>query len=263
MTTIGITMVRDEEDVIEGTIRHMAGEVDEIVVADNLSSDSTRQILNRLMTELPLTVVEDNDPAHYQSRKMSCLARTFAEVGDWVVPFDADELWYSPLGRVSEALSRLPKDATVAEAKIFNHYGTAVDPHEPDVFRRFVWRTRAPLGLPKIAFRYEAGAIISDGNHGVTLPSGRGQRGHADLGIRHFPYRSPEQFTRKGITGAAALELTSLPEDTGLHWRGYGAIARAQGEETLAQVYRDHFWFLIPWEQGLVRDPAPYRRWEL
>ena len=45
MITFGVSMVRDEADVIEGTLRHMADEVDELIVADNGSVDGTTDIL--------------------------------------------------------------------------------------------------------------------------------------------------------------------------------------------------------------------------
>lgn len=266
-------MVKDELDVVEGALRHMAGEVDRLIVADNLSTDGTREILDRLVGELPLTVIEDPEPAYYQSRKMSAFAGKFADPGDWIVPFDADELWYSRVGRIREVLPVMDSwplgENAVVKATLIDHFGTAVDERDPDVFRSFVWRKIQPSGLPKIAFRYEPGAVIEAGNHGVTLPSGRRpdhcsqQTAYASLEIRHFPYRSAAQFVRKGTNGAKVLALTDLPQDSGAHWRGYGSIAETYGVESLEQVYRDHFWFLIPWDQGMVRDPAPYRRWEI
>lgn len=272
MTVIGISMMRNEEDIAEGVIRHMAAEVDRIIVADNLSADGTRPTLDRLARELPLTVVDDPDPAHYQSQKMSALAELYAEPGDWVVPFDADELWYSNTGRIREVLPEMdswPCGETAAiTAVLINHFGTAIDERDPDVFRSFVWRKLERSILPKVAFRYESGTVIADGNHGVLLPSGTTtdrcteRTEHASLEIRHFPYRSAKQFARKGISGAQALALTNLPADTGAHWRGYGTIAETYGPERLEDVYREHFWFLVPWEHGLIRDPAPYRRWE-
>lgn len=270
MTTIGISMVKDEADIVAGTIRHMAGEVDRMIVADNMSTDGTRDILARLADELPLTVLDDPEPAYYQSRKMSALTAGYADPGDWIIPFDADELWYSRAGRIRDVLPSIDSwmggDYAVVTAALLDHFGTAVDERDPDVFRSMIWRKIKPSGLPKVAFRYEPGAIIHAGNHGVTLPSGATAHServfHAAMEIRHFPYRSPSQFIRKGINGAQVLALTDLPQDSGAHWRGYGAIADTYGPEVLEQVYRDHFWYLVPWEHEMIRDPAPYRRWE-
>lgn len=258
MTTIGISMVRDEADVIEGTLRHMADEVDHLIVADNRSADGTRDILGQLAGELPLTVVDDPDPAYHQSAKMSRLAERAADQGaTWIVPFDADELWLAPQ-RLRETLPDL--DCQIAEAVLYNHLATAIDPAGPDPFVTMQWRQREPGALPKVAFRWESGAIIHQGNHGVTLPSG-GTRKQA-LEIRHFPARSATQFANKAINGAEAYRHTSLPETEGAHWRAYGRIFEQLGRQGLEDVYRQHWWYLSPVDAGLVHDPAPYRRWQ-
>lgn len=260
MTIAGITMIKNEVDTVEGLIRHMADEVDTLYAYDNMSTDGTREILDQLSRELPLTVLDDNEPAHYQSLKMSALSQIAAYGGaTWIVPFDADEIWYSNDGRIRDVLSEIPTGYVVA--KLFNHFSTSVDTDDVDPFLRMRWRKREPGTLGKIAFRHEPGAIVRDGNHGVWLPSGS-RPATVNLEIRHFPYRSPEQFVRKALQGARALSLTDLPQDTGAHWRGYARIHESLGEQALLDVYREHFWFSAPWESAMVEDPAPYLRWK-
>jgi glycosyltransferase involved in cell wall biosynthesis len=105
-------MVRDEADIIEGTLRHMADEVDHLIVADNLSSDGTRDILDTLAKDLPLTVVDDPDPGYTQSAKMSALAERAAveQRASWIVPFDAedDPRWLRSPRRRGPSLQPLP-----------------------------------------------------------------------------------------------------------------------------------------------------------
>lgn len=260
MATFGIAMVRDEADVIGGTLRHMADEVDHLIVADNQSTDGTRDILSDLASILPLTVLDDPEPAYYQSSKMSRLAEQAARQGaTWIVPFDADEIWFARSGRLREVLPVLPP-ANVALAQLTNHFSTAIDPDEIDPFRRIVWRQAEPASLAKVAFRWEPDAVLHQGNHGVTLPSGASEVWA--LEVRHFPYRSAEQFVRKARNGAEAYRATDLPESEGAHWRAYGEILDRLGEEGLANVFREHFWFLSPTDSGLVHDPAPYMRWQ-
>lgn len=258
--TIAITMVKNELDTVAGVIRHMADEVDHIIVADNGSTDGTRDILNDLAEELPLTVLDDPDPAYYQSIKMSALAAKAAEMGAvWVLPADADEIWVSHHGRIRDSLA-LAVGYNVAQAKVFNHYCTAVDPDSPDPFCRMQWHSPTPIGLPKVAFRWHPGAVIHQGNHGVTLPGPVATLPDV-LEVRHFPYRSAEQFVLKGVQGAAAYKATDLSPGTGAHWRMYGEIYERHGREALEDVFRQHFFYLSPIDSGLIHDPAPYRRW--
>lgn len=260
MSVWAVSMVKDEADVIAGTLRHMADEqVDRILVADNMSTDGTRDILNDLAHELPLTIVDDTNPAHFQSAKMSALAAMAGRDGaTWVIPFDADELWVFRGDRVGNELRSCTADIVTAD--LFNHFPSGVDPSGTDPFDTIIWRDRQPAPLPKVAFRYKDGAVIHDGNHGVSLPYEPVVQ--AGLEIRHFPYRTVEQFVHKARNGAAALRATDLPLDIGAHWRGYGDLLDSRGPEVLHEIFNRHFFNLSPADAGLLRDPAPYLRWQ-
>lgn len=279
-----VTMVRDEADVIEGTLRHMAGEgVTGIIVADNGSTDGTVDILEDLATNVnldpldgvvrdsplgcELIVAYDSEVGYYQSRKMTELAFMAATVhgAEWVVPFDADELWVAPhaLARYLAVIGQQGCD--VVEARLFHHLATAVDVEDPDPFRAMVWRQPEPAGLPKVAFRWYPDSVIAAGNHNVSRTSGSWSTAFIDreVEVRHFPARSAAQFRRKGLNGAEAYRATEgLPENVGAHWRQYGDLADRFGPEVLEEVFRDHWFYPAPVEAGLIRDPAPYCRWE-
>lgn len=258
MTVAGVSMVKDEADVIEGTLRHLADEVDFLLVADNGSTDGTREILDDLARDLPLKVLDDPDPAYWQSQKMSALAEQAAGMGaDWIVPFDADELWVWRGDRIATELATVTADVVTAD--LFNHFPTAVDPEGTDPFVTIQWRQPVPAPLPKVAFRWKPTATIHQGNHGVTLP--QPHRTVGGLEVRHFPYRSAQQFVAKARNGAAAYRATNLPPEVGAHWRSYGEILERHGVDALEEVFRQWFWHLSPVDAGLVFDPAPYCRW--
>lgn len=253
MTVVAVSMVRDEADIVAATVAHMCGQVDAVIVADNNSTDGTRDILD----DLPVTVIDDPDPAYYQSRKMTALAeRARTEFGaDWVVPFDADEWWYSPFGRIADVLEA--QSCWVAGADLYDHVATGHDPDLEDPTKRIGWRRRDAAPLQKVACRPGPDLTIEQGNHDATydVPA---DRIDGLLVVRHFPYRSPEQMARKARNGAEAYAATDLPEDAGAHWRAYHQLMVAHGDEAIHDVFRMWFWTADPTtDPTLIYDPAP------
>lgn len=245
-----VAMVRDEADIIESSVRRMVDHVDRVLVCDNGSTDGTRELLERLDVEL----VDDPDPAYYQSQKMTRLAALAAGMGaSWILPFDADEAWYSPFGRIADVLAEHP-DACIAPAAVYDHVATARDPiGEP--MTAMGWRRHQPGPLPKVACRAALPVTIEQGNHGACYPQ---ERPEGLLVVRHFPYRSPAQMVRKARNGAEAYAATDLPEDQGKHWRDYGRLIESQGPEALEDVFRRYFWSPEPdADPALIFDPAP------
>lgn len=253
MTTVAVSMVKNEADVIAATVGHMLTQVDAVIVADNGSTDDTRAILDAL----PITVMDDTDPAHYQGRKMTALAHLArTEYGaDWVIPFDADEWWYSPFGTIAGVCAEVTGEFGMLTAALFDHVAAGGDDQaQPDPTRRIGWRRLEPAPLHKVAVAAAATLRIHDGNHSADYTRAFQPRIlPGQLIVRHFPYRSPEQFIRKVRTGAAALAATDLPESVGKHWRDYGRLT----DEQLHEVFDEHFHAAEPWARpDLIYDPV-------
>lgn len=255
-----IAMVRDEEDIIETTVRWMLEQTDLVIVADNGSKDQTREILNSLDG---VVVLDDPKPGYYQARKMTRLARVARETfgADWVVPFDADEI-HVPTDRglrLADVLERFPDEVLVSEASLFDHVATSMDSDEANPVARIGWRRAERAPLRKIACRTSPNLMIHQGNHSagyegvevVPMVSGH-------IEVRHFPYRSPEQMVRKALNGREAYEATTLPADAGKHWRDYARLVDNGGPEALHDVFREWFWSADPdSDPGLFFDPCP------
>lgn len=242
-----VSMFKDEADIAASTVGQMLTQVDHVLVADNGSTDGTREILEGLGVE----VIDDPDPAYNQSAKMSALAAQAADRGaEWVVAFDADEFWYCPFGRIADALAAW--EGCIATAAIYDHRATGADEGGADPVKRMGWRHRDALPLHKIACRPVLHATITQGNHSAHYPHQTPLTGQ--LVIRHFPIRSVEQMIRKARNGGKAYEATDLPEDVGAHWRGWNKLSDEEIEGVFRRYY---FWGEPASNHDLIFDPVP------
>lgn len=254
MATFGISMVKDEADIVATTVAHMLEQVDHVIVLDNGSTDGTREIL----AELDVDVIDDPEVGYYQSQKMSELAHRAGDIGaDWVIPFDADEWWYTPHhATIAELLNGTAEQWLTITAELYDHVATGADEDLADPVQRIGWRRTSPAPLPKVACRTRSDLIIHQGNHGATYDGG--STALAGLIVRHFPYRSAEQFVSKVRNGAAAYAATDLAFSEGQHWRQYGQLLDAHGPAVVEDVFRTWFWVADPSvDPALILDPAP------
>jgi hypothetical protein len=243
-------MVRDEADVLGPTLRWLSTQVDAIYVLDNRSVDGSREI-----AEAAGAVVRDDpEVGYWQSAKTSALARDAYEAGHaWVVPVDADEIWAVADGTVASYLAAQTPDVLLVSGLILNYVPTALDdPAEQDPTRRLGWRIREPGRLPKVACRASDRLTIHAGNHGAQYGRRRQPYAYPGFSIRHFSWRSEEQYVRKIRNGIEAYAATDLEASTGAHWRTWAGAS----DEEIAQHFRD--WFYVEAPEGrddLVFEP--------
>lgn len=264
MTLWGVTMVKDELDVLPYTLAHMIGEgVDGLIIADNLSTDGTWEWLCTHVPDLPCeTILErDEEVAYYQSVKMTGHYQHATRLGaDWVIPFDADEVWHSSDGRsLATFFAELGPDVDCAEAAIYNYFPTSGDDPAKEIpFQRILHRDPMVSVMVKTAVRAAVpGLVVEQGNHGAHAERPlRAARGSLTVG--HFPWRSPDQFERKVANGSRAYDATgaTMGSAQGAHWRQHGQILHDSGSAALRQVYDE--WFLDP-PIDLQRCPVPWR----
>lgn len=258
MTVFGIAMVRDECDIIESSLTRMAQQVDHVLIADNNSIDGTYGLIAEVRQHLKnITIVSDPEPAYFQSEKMTNLADWARTMGaDWVVPFDADEVWVAP-GPLKDYIENT--DADVIQATLYDHVATGQDPEEPDPVTRLAWRRVNPGVLPKVICRIRPGLVIEQGNHGAHYP-GPVDVVPSEITIHHFPYRTAAQMCKKARNGAEAYQAAGerLSPDMGRHWRDYGRLIESGGCEAIEEVFRTWFWSYDPTtDPQLVHDGLP------
>jgi hypothetical protein len=235
---IGISMVRDEADIIGTTVAHLIAEgVDQFLILDNGSVDGTREILEQFPQ---VTLINDPVVAYMQSEKMTMLAEDARCLGaEWVLPFDADEIVYARKGTIAETVTGFRGNVLMIEA--YEHPPCA-PPLSP-------YRALAPKQKLKVAFRAAPDVWIAQGSHAVAHPAGK-RRVAGLLALREFQYRTFEQFARKVRNGKQAYDATDLPYSEGAHWRLYGAMS----DDDLAIE-----WAAMTTRADIVHDPAPIR----
>jgi hypothetical protein len=218
---VALGMCKDEEDVAERFVRHMCGQVDSMLIADNGSTDNTRSILSRLAKELPVQVVDDYEVGYRQGEKITALAQQAGSDGAcWIVAADFDELWTASDGTstIKEVLERLRPKTMIAEAQWLTH-----NPNGTTTKER----------LPKVACRYHPNLVIDQGNHFASYGKPV-ERAIGLLKVDHYPWRTPEQALRKIRNGIAAYRAApDLPEKYGTHWKELARILETEGEKAV------------------------------
>ncbi len=266
MTVVGISMVKDEIDILPCTIQHMLTQVDELLVLDDGSTDGTYEYLESLNDEFGPVHIRTwvgKDVGYMQSLKMTELAtRARIELGaTWVVPFDADELWTSQWGTVKEVCLNHEDTYGIIRADLFDHMVTGIWNESPEwfgPFRKMQWRRVNPLPLPKVACRATDDLVIEQGNHGARYNVPARMTEEAPIVVHHYPYRSHEQFIRKVRNGAAAYAKTDLPETAGAHWRQWGKFT----DEQLVALFDTYYYVADPsrpYDIDGVGQPALYK----
>lgn len=91
-TTVSISMIRNEADIIEQWARHHCTLMDHMYIVLHECTDNTECILLALQQEgLPITLRYHNEYAYMQHDIVRDLINELAPQSEWVLPLDADE----------------------------------------------------------------------------------------------------------------------------------------------------------------------------
>jgi SAM-dependent methyltransferase len=230
---LSLSMVKNEQDIIEPFIRHNARLVDWMVILDNGSVDDTRRIIVECARELGNVIVTDSGEfAYNQSERMTrllhgCQSAFFA---DFVLFLDADE-FVSAADRedLQAALDVIPARSVGQMPWRTFVLKPSEKPDAQDPPRDMRWRrTSETPPFSKAVLRldgaYRPDLILPQGSHDVfsaarePLPSIELD----DLPLLHFPVRSRRQLLAKSIVGWMAYlakNASARQESYGRQWR--------------------------------------------
>ncbi len=226
---VGISMIKNEEDVLETFIRHNLNYLDFLVLADNGSTDNSRKIINKLIQEgLNLCVIDDHKMAYTQTDKMTNLYRRVATsfFPEFIVPIDADELIQSPSKEsFINSLSVIPKNGIgiypwktyipepTNTSHLLSNFKHRRKKENPQYFKIILRTSRS------INYQLK----IDQGSHGVTSKNGDIPSVElSDICLAHFPIRSVNQLFKKILLG----------------WLGY--VDRYKSMDSQGQGYQKH-----------------------
>lgn len=244
-----VSMVKNEEDIIGHNINYLLNQdIDYFVIANNLSTDSTGSILNSFKDKYPnkFTIIEDNEVGYYQSSKMNKLIHQAAQLGaTHIIPLDADEVWFTYSGKtLGEEIKNMQTAKTYATVFDMvpkdNSFKLGGNP-----LTDICYKETAVKALPSVAFKYVDGCSIIQGNHNVIMP---GDSSNDIVFIKHYQYRTLDQFKAKLRNGKTAYDATDLPLSLGSHWRDGGSMSDSELESR---------WNSFITNPNVVYDPAP------
>jgi len=237
MKLVGISMVRNEADIVDLTIRHhLRLGCDSVLVVDNGSTDRTVAVLRRLAkSDRRIKWTRDPGPLR-QSEIMTTLAREAYRVGaEWIVPFDADEFWWCRPDKTLTTFLDGAGDVAVVQAPVVNfvqhrrcqrssrrallHMKMRAVPVPPaeDAQKMVTAREIAFVEIvypPKTVFRAGSEVALVTGNHAVIDAPGPSTV-TGDLACLHAPLRSKRVLEAQVEHGRRLAEVSS---DPGLGW---------------------------------------------
>jgi hypothetical protein len=267
----GISMVKNEADIIEAFVRHTLTFVHHLVVLDNGSTDNTSGILRALAAEgLALSVVEHHTVGKYQPELMTRLMREHAlglHQADWVLALDADEFIDTLDG--GPLITTETSSACVLTLPWRTYVPTAADdmgqtnPVER-MQRRVVGKPELVKVLVPRQLAARPGAGLASGNHQLLIDGEPCPTAQSQAYLAHFPIRSPGQYLAK--VAITALQYRAMPGRDprvgGQYRKPFETLKRDPTAFKESFLQAGHFYPLFPMKeekQATVVDPFPYR----
>ena len=230
-----ITMVINEEDLIESFVRYHASILDGMVIWDIGSADNTPSILNELEKEgLPIYIFRPSTEKIINDGRISMLLQyTLQQFSpDFIFPLDSDEFLFSSKGNHARNVIDSLELNKVYYIKSITYVPQSTD-EDTELFIPRRIQHACPeetqkyykVGLSKDIFlkhniRFTAGKhdiIATKKSAGAVL-----KEKTSDLKIAHFPIRSSEQIMSKVTIGwMNTLSRPNHKPGEAFHWETF------------------------------------------
>lgn len=225
---VGIAMVKNESDIIEAFVRHNMHYLDAMIILENNSDDSTRDILLALQGEgYPIVIFDDPIFGYYQSEKITYAFKRVAKVfnPNYVVFLDADEFIIAS----SRELFLSEIQSLPAGSQGIYHWITYIpspeligtgDPIRDIVHRRKVEEPRIAKAILPCHPQINDKIVVGRGAHSIDMNDKPLTAIELNqISLAHFPVRSVRQIAKKAINGwRAMLKNSHRGKHTGYQW---------------------------------------------
>lgn len=204
-----ISMVKDEEDIIESFIRFNSLIIDKFFILDNGSTDNTNGILNLLKKEgFDIEILSDTDTEFNQMYKTNELLHRILreyEQADFIIPLDADEFIIEKSGGNAKHII-----SCLEQNKVYYYEWLSFVPSSAQMLKEAFVPAR--MDTVRVAEKEQKkiiipcsiindSFIIKNGSHDYFCDSEYEHEYIPSLKLAHYPIRSIEQYTVKSILG--------------------------------------------------------------
>lgn len=231
LSTTSISMIKNEQDIIEPFIRHNSKLMDLMFIIDNNSHDETKSICLKLSRELRNIIIINNPSTTYDQSTITSQALRYiqaATFSDFIFFLDADEfISASNQDDLLMKLANIPIGSCgLMPWKTFIPDPQLSESEQPEPLKRMRFRRR--LESPqyhKAALRLggtlDQRLTVSQGNHMVFNHKNKPLKTiylH-NIPLLHFPVRSMDQILAKGAIGHNANKARKdYIEGQGYQW---------------------------------------------
>jgi glycosyltransferase involved in cell wall biosynthesis len=253
----GLSLVKNEADVLEETIVEACRWCDQIYVFDTGSADGTWELVRTLARGFPQVLPFKCDPEIYDEGLRADIFNSYrdrATEGDWWCRLDADEIYIDD-PRVF--LAKVPPGFNYVTSASFQYYFTDKDAQAYEADPQAFLSTPVQERLRYYRNNWgEPRFVRHDPRMTWQRSDGAWPRGMYDtlvypvrIWVKHYPHRSPEQIERRLQQRRAAIERgnTTLLSEAVEDWSGH-VVRRARWENAKVGVE-----FLgVRWQERVV-----------
>jgi hypothetical protein len=227
---VALLVTKNESDLLRRNLaHHLEWGIDAVGVADNASTDGTRDVCKEFGNNVKYRRFGD---FHTRQTQRHVMLREYVEehgAVEWAAISDTDEFFYAPVP-IGELLASIPSDVVAVnfDAKLF--LPTAIDPSEGSVIERRTYRTSG--GDSALHTSYVAGKTFYRASWLTSIPVDHWCKNHEHLCVdvpheryrhevplvHHYMIQDEEQFVEKATR---LIEWAKQPAGfrKGLRWR--------------------------------------------